>query len=292
MYHVFKEPLVDDEFYDGVKLTYVHMCRDNPELAQATPKARTIAEQIATNHHEARHDFPMLELRETNDLHGLRRWFELVEADSIVVEPYLAGCEVELVYVGGNLHKAVNRGDGLIGKDITLDMYSVRGVPQTIPELERVNIHGKVVISKRNIGLTAGFEHCHPVMVVAHHLMKSYPGVIAASEPDILQFIPHTVNIPGVTFDLMELRGILIAWDFNIPQARVFSGNCREIGALEEGIEEYVKQNLEDPEYDYLGLMFRVNETQKRLELGYTSRYPEWAINYKGKLNGSFQSKA
>lgn len=286
MYHVFKEPIVQDDFYDQQKNTLYRIVKENPYLANVLPKARSIAEQIATNRRITRHDFPMLEFRETNDLHGLRRWFELVEAESIVVEPYYVGCEVELVYVGGNLHKAVTRGDGLEGKDITLDMYSVSGVPQTISEMERVNIHGRVIISKRNISLTAGFENSPPMMVVAHHLMQRYPEAIAESEPEILQFVPHTVNIPGMPFDLMQLRAILASWEFDVPDAVVMKGKCSDVSVIEDVIVELEAKQLADDSFAIDGLLFKVNETQKRLELGYTSRYPEWVVNYiKGKSN-------
>ena len=281
MYHVFKEPIVDDEFYDRTKRDYERMCRDNPQAANAIPKARSIRDQMLSKGNPARHDFPMLPLLDVFDLSGVKRWFEMFDAKDVVVEPSLLGIEVELVYVGGSLHKAVNRGDGLEGKDITMNMYLVNGVPQQIPETDRVNIHGKVVISHANKLATPGWEHCDPRMVAAHHLMN----VLDQGRPECLEFIPHTVNIPGCPFDLMELRMILKSWDFASTPVTVFNGKCRELGSIEEGIDDFEEKHLNDYGYTIDGLTFRVNETQRRLELGYTSRYPEWAFKYiRGKI--------
>lgn len=282
MHHVFKEPIVTDEFYDYTKRLYERMCRDNPQAAKAIPKARSIRDQMLSQGNPSRHDFPMLPLLDVFDLSGVKRWFEMFDAKDIVIEPSLLGIEVELVYVGGSLHKAVNRGDGLEGKDITMNMYLVNGVPQQIPETDRVNIHGKVVISRMDQLETPGWEHCDSRMTTAHHLMN----VLGLGRPECLAFIPHTVNIPGCPFDLMELRMVLMGWEFNLSPAWVFNGKCREMGAIEEGIDAFEEKQLKDYIYPTDGLTFRVNETQRRLELGYTSRYPEWAFKYiRGKIN-------
>jgi DNA ligase (NAD+) len=286
MYHIFKEPVIADVLYDLMKRDYERMCREYPGVANSIPRARSIRDQMLTNGKSTKHDFPMLPLREVHDVSGVKRWFEMFDAKDIVVEPSLVGVEVELVYVGGTLHKAVNRGDSLEGLDITMNMYLVNGVPQQIPETERVNIHGKVVISRMDHMETMGWEHCSPQMVVAHHLMNQPAHGTTAVRPECLEFIPHTVNIPGCTFDLMELRMVLMAWDFALTPTIVLNGKCREVGSIEEYIEAFEEIHIKDYIYPIEGLTFRVNETQRRLELGYTSRYPEWAFKYiKGKSN-------
>lgn len=284
MYHVFKEPLISDAQYDIYKRDYERMCRENPHAATAIPQARNIREQMLSRGELTKHDFPMLPLREAHDVSSLRRWFETVDAKDILCEPALRGIEVELVYVGGSLHKAVNYGDGLVGKDVTMHMYMVDGVPQHINETERVNIHGKVVISTAEHMELTDWKDVGPEMTATQVMMNMFRD--QGIKPDCLTFIPHTVNIPGCTFELMELRAIMSSWGFHHMPAFVFNGKVREVGAIEECIESFVSENLNDYMFPTDGLTFRVLETQRRLELGYTSRYPEWAIKLvKGQSN-------
>ena len=284
MYHLFKEPVVPDSLYDYLKRDYERQCRENSFSATAIPRARSIREQMLARGELTKHDFPMLPLREAHDVSSLKRWFEAVDAKDIMCEPALKGIEVELVYVGGMLHKAVNYGDGLEGKDVTMNMYMVEGVPQQIDETERVNIHGKIVISTIDQMELPGWEHVSPGATVAQVMINMFRD--QALKPDCLTFIPHTVNIPGCTFELMELRSVLSGWGFHHMPVVVFNGKVREVGAIEEAIESFESKSLNGYMYPRDGLTFRVLETQRRLELGYTSRYPEWAVKYvKGKSN-------
>ena len=163
-----------------------------------------------------------------------------------------------------------------------MNMYMVEGVPQRISELDRINIHGKVVVSKADQALMPDWKDLSPLMVSAQLLMNMF--VDLESKADRLTFIPHTINIPGCTLELMELRGIMSSWGFHHMPAVVFNGRVRDMGAIEEGIESFEANGLVDYAYPYKGFVFRVLETQRRLELGYTSRYPEWAVKYiKGK---------
>lgn len=279
MYYVFKEKALDDTIYDQLKMEYHKLLRENPLAASETPKARSIRDQILARGKTAKHDFPMLDVPQARDLHEVVRWLDKVDAKDITIEPYILGCSVELVYVGGTLHKAVNLGDGMEGKDVTINMYGVRGVPQQIPETGRVNIHGRVTMTKEN-QFKGPMGGAGTRMCVANAMMNLFNGNPEETNLEYLEFIPHSVNIPGVTFDLMELNGILMAWDFDPAVKWVFNGKCREVGAWEESIEAYVEKQLRNMPYETDGFIFTVNETQRRLELGYTSRFPEFAIHY------------
>lgn len=281
LYHLFKEPVIENTQYDLIKTEYLRLIKAYPIAVDIVPKARSIREQILSKGKTARHDFPMLSLINCNSLHELSRWFDKVEAQEVTLEPNIIGCSVELVYVGGCLHKAVNRGDGLEGKDITISMYGVAGVPQQIADCERINIHGWVTIRNdrlHEVG-SAALRTCSPDMLVAKGLMDMFiPDSLVNLE--CLEFVAHTVNIPGVIFNRVELNAVMRSWGFNTVTQSVVSGKIREVGALEEELETFTEQQLSKDLYKTNGYIFTVNETQRRLELGYTSRYPEYSIHY------------
>lgn len=281
MAEVFKNPQASDELHDYLKIQLVKLQKEHPELIERKLIPYTIAEQIANNGLRSRHDYPMQTYKTELDLGGLVRWFDRCGTKGdILMSPAIKGIHVELVYQGGVLHKAVNMGDGIEGKDITLNMYTVDGVPQTIPETERVNIHGVVTMATiDNMELNPNPEIL-PEMTITNILMNSYGDNRKRLEVDSLQFIPYTVNIPGMTFNLMDLRSILQSWDFVTLDVWVMNGLTREFGEFDEVISNYRDAVLNLLIYPSDGIIFQVNDTHDRLTLGHTSRYPEWALKY------------
>lgn len=274
MYRIFNTPQLSDDAYDQLKLEHVRALRDNPDEASALTRARSIKEQITTFGQQTRHDFPVLDARKIQSLSQLKNWLDLVDSNTtILVTPNYVGVTIELVYVGGRLHKAVNRGDGIWGLDITAQAYLINGVPQHIPENERVSIRGIVTLP---VGVT---QDPTTVKATARALMSFNSESSTVKDwQEQLTFIPTETNIPGTTFSTMELRSILLAWDFYLSPHTTFKGNQKELGFLEETIDEFYQQ-LTNSHLEIDGLVFTVVSTQRKLELGYTSRYPEWNIH-------------
>lgn len=279
MFHIFKEPQVTDTTYDAMKLQYRRMTLDNPVEAAYLTKARSIAEQVGAFGFTTRHDFPVLDTREIYDITRLKSWLDMVDSKTpILITPSYTGISLELIYLGGQLHKAINKGDGIVGLDVTAQAYLINGIPQQINENERVSIRGTVTIPYK------GKDDGSVVRDISRALMtyNSADEEIRAFQ-DHLMFIPTEVNIPGTTFDTKELRSILLAWDFYIPIEHSFPANRKETGYLEEIVEDfYSKIGADDVYID--GLIFTVVNTQRKLELGYTSRFPEWTIKLVKKV--------
>jgi DNA ligase (NAD+) len=287
MSEVFKHPQATEDFHDYLRTQLVKFQKEHPEVVDRKLIPYTIAEQIANNGLRSRHDYPMQTYRTEADLGGLVRWFDRcgTKGDVIMI-PAIKGVHVELIYQGGVLHKAVNMGDGIEGKDITLNMYSVEGVPQNIPDTERVNIHGVVTMATVDLMELNPSPDAVPEMVAANILMNSYGQDRKQLEVDALQFIPYTVNIPGVTYNLMDLRSILLSWNFTVLEVWNMRGLTREFGVFDEITTGYQDKVLNQLIYPTEGIIFQVNDTHDRLTLGHTSRYPEWALKYlMGKAN-------
>lgn len=281
MANVFKNPQCEPAFIDYLHKLETKFRKEQPHLVDRKLIPYTIAKQIENNGHRTRHDYPMQTYQTQADLGGLVRWVDRCSTKGgILMTPAIKGVNVELIYQGGMLHKVVNMGDGLEGKDITINMYSVSGVPQQISELERVNIHGVVTMAtvdvmEFNKMVTATVE-----MTTVQTLMSALPPISNATAIEALQFIPYMVNIPGTVFNLMDLRAILLSWDFMVPDAWVIKGTTREFGEFDEVITEFTNKRLKSLIYPTEGITFQVNDTHDRLTLGHTSRWPEWALKY------------
>jgi DNA ligase (NAD+) len=281
MEKVFKNPQATEEFHDYLRTEEARFQRDFPHLVDRTLIPYSIAEQIAHNGLRSRHDYPMQAYRSEHDLGGLVRWVDRCGTKGdILMFPAIRGVHVELVYQGGVLHKAVNMGDGLEGKDITLNMYSVNGVPQQIPENERVNIHGIVTMDSIAVMAMHRDPEVQVEMAVATALMNSFNDKRDPDGISALQFIPYMVNIPGVAYNLSDLRSILLAWDFMGLEAWHMKGTTRELGEFDEVTTAYKEKVLNRLIYPTEGITFQVNDTHDRLTLGHTSRWPEWSLKY------------
>lgn len=272
MLHVFKEPQCTIDEHMQLRIELSGLIKAFPKESEATQKARPISEQLKTFGQLSKHDYPVLDLKIINDLYGIKRWLDMVNTNGdIIITPVYTGAVIELVYVGGTLHKAVTKGCGINGIDITAQAYLIDGIPQEIDIDSRISIRGTVTISKVETPL--------PVLqIIANTLMTfgTKPPEIERIQQQ-LKFIPDEVHIPENSFNTSDLRFILLGWEFyNSPHITI-SGRSRETGFLEETIDTFYISMLNSELY-LSGLRFTVDDASKKMELGYTSRYAEWEI--------------
>lgn len=273
MRRVFKEPQCSDEEHLALRLELGKLASDYPDEAKAIPKARSIAEQLTTFGQIARHDYPVLDLRPIHDLGGLKRWMEMVDSDGdIIMTPVYAGAVVELIYVGGHLHKAVTKGCGIEGHDVTAQAYLVDGVPQEINIDSRISIRGTVTLPTPECQIPIERAATRALMAFRNESteIKHYQ--------QHLKFIPDEINIPENTFSTTELRFILLEWGFYIERSGTINARRRETGYLDELVGEFDRR-VSQSELPVIGIRFVVDSALRKMELGYTSRYAEWAIS-------------
>lgn len=268
---IFKTP-INETRLTSLQLEYAKLCKDHPLEVETTPKPRSIGDQLQSFGDMARHDYPVLAYRPVADIGGVKRWLDMVDGDhEIIVTPYYVGCQVELIYQGGGLHRAITKGGGIMGNDFTAKAYVIDGIPQQISETERVSIRGVVTAKKEVV------EGYKMPQIVATTLMTSHFENGALNEvTEGLVFIPDDIHIPGTTFSTIDLRSISLAWDFYGLNDHRFPGNRKEIGYLDELLEAFRKKQSDA--LPIQGWLFTVNSMSKKMELGYTSAHPEWAI--------------
>lgn len=294
MYHVFKEPIINDMRYDVLVRDRIEALKDNPKLAEAIPVARSIAKQVLSHGNPAKHDYPMLRLNRKYDLAGLINWLKILPQEATVdIEVRVTGIELDLIYIEGRLHKAITFGDGIVGRDVTLNAYCIKGIPESISSKGRVVIRGTV--TSETMLVNTGNE-IRPMLgdeLKSHVSMTLHKTTIDKKWTDLL-FIAHTASFPGsVKSHWDEYRAKLRHRCFYTP--KVYGSNIKagiyEPGHWEEILDK-IKERILNSSYlpPFNGLVFKVSEMEYRYELGYTSRFPEWAIAYaptEGFTNGT-----
>lgn len=284
MYHVFKEPIVSDMRYDGLVREKVKFLKDNPSCADAVAEARSLREQLASIGNPSKHDYPMLSLRRANDLSGLVNWLKMLPEDATVSASIkVTGVELDLIYVEGKLHKAVTRGDGMVGRDVTVAAYCIDGIPTTIREKGRVCVRGQV--TSRNLTINKhGQIYMPEKMDLLSHISATLHKISDYQSETDLIFVAHTASIPHDLYDNWDQVDVRLRMNGFGPLKHYITeakASIYELGYWEEKLDS-VKERIKNGCYlePFNGLVFKVDQMEHRYDLGYTTRYPEWALAY------------
>lgn len=284
MYHVFKEPIMNNIRYDGLVREQVKRLKENPALGEAKAEARSIRKQICSLGNPAKHDYPMLQLNRKNDLSGLVSWLkQLPQEATVSISTKVTGVDLDLIYIEGRLHKAITRGDGLVGRDVTIAAYCIDGIQDCISVNGRVVIRGTVT-SKTLVINSNGHVHQPEKMELLSHISNVLLKTSEWNEGTDLTFIAHNASFPENLFSTwVEVDSVLRRSGFGHVKhyGTELPAGVYEIGYWEEVLDK-IKERIKSSSYLYPfnGLVFKVDQFEHRYDLGYTSRFPEWAISY------------
>ncbi|MBN1854305.1 MAG: NAD-dependent DNA ligase LigA [Pirellulales bacterium] len=210
-------------------------------------------------------------------------------AGGLVAEPKIDGVAVDIRYERGKLALALTRGDGRRGDDITQNVRTIRAIPLRLTEQHAMpipnvlEIRGEIFMPDAEFErLNAVFERtgeepfANPRNATAGTLKQLEPRVVAERK---LQFIAHGHGeISGKPFAKhSEFIKAVSAW--GIPSNRLIK-HCRSVDEVWAVIEQFESQRAKLP-YGVDGMVVKIDRIDLQEQLGYTSRFPRWAIAYK-----------
>ena len=269
------EPLVADADYDALEDELRGLIDAHPGLA---PEPNPL-EQVgapADLHAPVRHSRPMLSLQKATTPEQVAAFFERFPGQPVVVMPKLDGLSLALIYEGGRLRRAVTRGDGTTGEDVT---YLVRalgdGVPDTIAGAGRVEVRGELVMLRSTF---AAYNAEHPDKPLINP-RGAAAGTIRAKDPAVvagrrLRFFAFDLDTEeGAHADLEDA---LRALGFEAAEMR----HCDDpdaalavIAAIEEGRNEL--------DYDLDGAVLRLADRGAYAAAGTRANSPRGALAFK-----------
>ena len=134
-YYVLDRPYLSDAEYDNLFRELESLEKENPELIQLSSPTQRVGHPIKSGFQNYSHDTPMLSLSNAineQEIHDftqrINKWLEQ-ESTSYIAEPKIDGLGVSLIYESGNLVRALTRGDGYTGEDITHNIKTINAVP-------------------------------------------------------------------------------------------------------------------------------------------------------------------
>ncbi len=289
-YYVLDKPIISDAEFDQLWQRLVKLEGENPELRDPHSPTLDVGGGFATHFEQFDHKEKMMSLDNVFNDAELDAWFDRVAKESAnntwLCEVKVDGLAINLLYEKGRLTRALTRGNGTTGEDVTVNIKTIKNIPQELkgkqfPEF--VEIRGEVFfpIEKFNelnetleeSGKTA---FANPRNAAAGSLRQKDPKVTAARPLDM---VVHGVGaISDMEFATQsQAYEALKSWGLPTSQRYKVAKNKAEV---KEFIAYYL-ENRHSVEHEIDGVVIKVNEREIQKSLGATSRAPKWAIAYK-----------
>jgi DNA ligase (NAD+) len=292
LYYVANQPEIADAEYDALERELRRLEAAHPELVTPDSPTQRVGGKPSEGFATFVHRVPMLSLDNTYSEEELRefeqRIFRLVGRREMtyVAELKIDGVSIALHYEGGRLARAVTRGDGVRGDDVTPNVRAIRAVPLALrggDVPDELEARGEVFIPRsrfeainRERELRGEEPFANARNSTAGTLKSLDPRVTAARGLDVYVYsVAHLAGakLTGQWDALEHLKG----WGLRTnPASRRCQGLEQVLGFLAEW-----QEKREGLEYDIDGVVVKVDSFALQRELGYTSKFPRWAIAYK-----------
>ena len=281
-YHVLDNPIVSDKDYDKAYYKLLDLEQKTGYVLKDSPTQR-VGDAVASGFEKHQHQVQLYSLDKAQSFPELKEWYDKVIKDfpktTFTLEYKFDGLRLSLIYENGFLVKAATRGNGLIGEDVTAQVKTIRSVPLSIPFKNKLIVEGEGImllseLEKYNQNSTDILKNARNA--VAGSIRNLDPKVTASRKLDFFAYgVPYIENKEFKTHT--ELKNFLIENKFLVDNFYVVSDDFNKI------MQEINLIDKKREELDVLidGMVIKVNEIETRQQLGYTIRFPKWAIAYK-----------
>ena len=289
-YYVLDDPTVTDAEFDKLLKELEALEAKHPELKEPDSPTLHVGGDFSTQFEQHDHIEKMMSLDNVFDLDELSAWFDRVEKEisnpKYLCELKVDGLAINLKFENGQLTRALTRGNGTTGEDVTLNVKTIKSLPHNlngskIPEL--IEVRGEVFfpISQFNEMNEALEEAGKPLFAnprngAAGSLRQKDPRVTASRPLDV---VVHGVGArTGIEFSAQS-QAYEILKGLGLPTSARFKV-CSNRAEVADFI-GYYEAHRHDVEHEIDGVVIKVDEIAAQEKLGFTSRAPKWAIAFK-----------
>ncbi len=286
-YHTLDNPTITDQEYDSYLRELLDMEEKYPEMIRDDSPSKRAGGKVLSEFEKVNHKIPMLSLADVFNEEEIRAFDERIKKEGIdpkyVCELKIDGLSVSLHYEHGKLITAATRGDGTTGENITENVKTIKTVPLTLNRDIDIEVRGEIYISKKRFNeinekrIKEGLEPFQNCRNLAAGSVRQLDSKIA-SERKLDTWIYHLPNPLdyGIKTHYEALEFMKELGFKTNPNNRLVN-NVDELLAF---IEEKGKERESLP-YDIDGIVIKLNDLNEQRIMGYTAKYPRWAIAYK-----------
>ena len=291
-YYVLNRPSISDFEYDILLNELDNLEKKFPEFASENSPTRHVGSDITNEFEQFEHTYPMLSLGNTYSEQELREFDSrivrsITEPVEYVCELKFDGASISIIYEDGALLRAVTRGDGNKGDDVTLNVKTIKSIPWKITGKVKPSdfvIRGEILMpravfdrlneERQKAGLA---PFANPRNAASGTLKLLDPRIVATRSLDCMVYFLLSEDLPFNNHyeNLLEAA----RWGFKVADSIRL---CKSIDEVIQFISSWESARKSLP-YDTDGVVVKVNSLRQQKELGFTAKSPRWAIAYKYK---------
>jgi len=289
-YYVLDDPAITDSEFDKLWQQLIALESKYPQYKLESSPTLEVGGGFATAFTQHDHIEKMMSLDNVFDNDELDTWFDRIEKSGVkntwLCEVKVDGLAINLLYENGRLTRALTRGNGTTGEDVTLNIKTIKSVPTELTGKDlpaTLEVRGEVFFPLKAFDeLNDSLEEAgkgrfaNPRNAAAGSLRQKDPKITASRPLDV---VVHGIGAAtGVKFDKQSSAyELLKGWGLPTSSKYKVVTNRKEVLAF---IDQYAK-NRHNVEHEIDGVVIKVNEIEAQNSLGFTSRAPKWAIAYK-----------
>jgi DNA ligase (NAD+) len=295
LYYIQAKPEISDQAFDFLLKELESLEDLFPQFALPNSPSKRVGGDITKKFESVRHEFPMLSLANTYSEEEIQEWAGRItkagmEQLEFVCELKYDGVAIGLRYEQGELVRAVTRGDGEQGEDITANVRTIRTIPLSLKGdfPDKFEIRGEVFMpleafEKLNASRDeAGEERfANPRNTTAGTLKLQDSAVVATRGLDTFLYGVYGNDLPFQSHvDAVKAAG---SWGFKIPsEAHGYISSTNTIAGVMDFIHYWDEHRSELP-FEIDGIVIKVNSYEHQRRLGFTAKSPRWATAFKFK---------
>ncbi|MDC3077546.1 NAD-dependent DNA ligase LigA, partial [Flavobacteriales bacterium] len=292
LYYVKNSPIISDYEFDKKLNELIKLENKFPEFLDMNSPTMRVGSSLSNEFNSINHNFQMYSLENSYSIDDLKEWEKRIkkklgiENISYCCELKLDGVSVSLSYKNGNFVQGLTRGDGITGDDITENLKTINTIPLKIKNHLNFDIRGEVVIEKSDFKklnqdrFSLGEQpYMNPrntasgsIKLIKSEEVKKRP-LKCYSFQVVGESLPFKTQIESLNFGIES--------GFNVSQTFKFCKNLNEV----VNYLEFWEKNKESNNFEIDGVVIKVNKLNFQKELGFTSKFPRWAIAYKFKTD-------
>jgi DNA ligase (NAD+) len=292
LYYELNKPAISDFEYDILLNELETLEKKFPDLVTEDSPTRKVGSDITKEFAQYEHKYPMLSLSNTYNEEEIRDFDSRVRKSinsevEYVCELKFDGASISITYLKGQLKRAVTRGDGIKGDEVTLNVRTIGNIPVKIhhPDTPDEFVMRGEILMTRSVFDRLNEERAaegiqlfaNPRNAAAGTLKLLDPKTVASRSLDCFFYFILGENLPYENH--IENMKFAAALGFKVPESIKL---CSSVNEVFEFINHWDTERKNLP-YDIDGVVIKVNSLTLQRELGFTAKSPRWAIAYKYK---------
>ena len=290
-YYVLNSPTVSDQEFDALLRELQELEHDYPQYMDPLSPTQRVGSDITKGFVQVRHERPMMSLSNSYSIEEVQDFLRRAqdglggESSEIVGEMKYDGTSISVTYEKGRLVRAVTRGDGVQGDDVTANVITIKSVPLEITDVDdlpdKFEVRGEILLpwqSFEKLNAERQFNEeplfANPRNAAAGTLKLQNSAEVARRGLDAIFYFMLGDNLPFTTHydSIMALK----RWGFKTGEMSILPS----IDAVKDFINHWDVERKKLPVATD-GLVFKINSLRQQLNLGSTAKSPRWAIAYK-----------